>query len=394
MQVLTSGPCRCISIISKQTRPTFSLNLNISPTISKMSVPEKNKPRTSSDSQISRHQTGDVGILHRVAYKLYPPPRPNYGPNSLSRNSGRPTRIEKVLHTLFPPDITTDVPWYLPSLLRRLESAGSEFYRSHMGLEGADLASHVHDIRDRAWAIEGAQYPCIGRGWFLLPGLAGTESWQDVIVRAAKDGESILDMGCGLGQDVRRLRSETGLKTKLYAVDVEKEMWELGSALFGDGDPKIPVAEFLCADAQQYAPGFGSFGKGGSLEKLRGSIDVVLMSKFLDLFEWNASLSVLKTVVELSHIGTRVVCCCIGTQRGKACHHASEGGPAMYPMVHDDRSIHSLFMDLNVSTHGGTTWNVESELVDLKRWGFDEDDVACISHVEPMGLQFVATRLT
>lgn len=124
------------------------------------------------------------------------------------------------------------------------------FYSSYTGLEGEELANHVHTIRDRVWAF--APYPCTGRGLFLLPGLSGMKIWPEV-VEAAKDGKTILDLGCGLGQDIRRLRydavgssnsdvdsdgNDEAINLNLYASDARKGMWDMGGELFIDNDQK------------------------------------------------------------------------------------------------------------------------------------------------------------
>lgn len=108
----------------------------------------------------------------------------------------------------------------------------------------------MHTIRDRVWAF--APYPCTGRGWFRLPGLSGMKIWPEV-VEAAKDGKTILDLGCGLGQDIRRLRydavgssvsdgdsdgNDEAMNLNIYASDARKGMWDMGCELFIDNDQK------------------------------------------------------------------------------------------------------------------------------------------------------------
>lgn len=62
-------------------------------------------------------------------------------------------------------------------------------------------------------------------------------------MNAGKEGKSILDLGCGLGQDLRQLRIESGAAAKLYATDADQEVWDLGLEMFDDGEK--PVANFL-----------------------------------------------------------------------------------------------------------------------------------------------------
>ncbi|OCK74558.1 hypothetical protein K432DRAFT_386739 [Lepidopterella palustris CBS 459.81] len=327
-----------------------------------------------------------LSYLTRIVHKLYPPPRPLYGPCSLSGTGNEPKGIASLLYKAFPPNLQTDVPWYSPSIATKLKASG-QLYSSYTGLEGTDLVRHVQTIRDRAWAI--APYPCIGRGWFLLPGLSGLKIWAEV-VETAKEGKTVLDLGCGLGQDLRRLRAEVGAAAKLYAIDARKEMWELGCELFCDG--KEPVAKFLCADARIRHPdnSNASLGDGGWLNEIRGSIDVVIMSQVLDLFFWSEQIAIGRTIVELSNVGTKVVGCTFGTVQGSAGEHKSEGDLGFSRMYHDDRSFGTLWLDIGKAT--ATTWKVEAELVELEEWGFDEDDIAWMTEPIPRGLNFVVIR--
>ena len=339
-----------------------------------------------------------------LVHKLLPPPRPLYGPCTLIGDGNEPEGIKRQLYKFFPPPLQTDVPWYSPSLTTKVTEYGG-FYSSYIGLEGEELARHVHTIRDRVWAF--APYPCIGRGWFLLPGVSGLKIWPEV-VEAARDGKTVLDLGCGLGQDLRRLRSEAvgdgdgeATNLSLYASDVRKEMWDMGGELFRDNDnQKQPVAKFLCADARRIRldgrPG-ASFGNGGRLEEIRGRVHVVMMSQLLDLFFWQDQLAVGKTIVELSHVGTKVIGRTFGVVKGEAGEFEREGDLGFPRMYHDVHSLGMLWWYIGENTH--TSWKVEVEEVEFDHWGFDEDDIAWLKEPSskglrhtPKGLQFVIVR--
>lgn len=337
--------------------------------------------------------------LSCFVHKVFPPPRPLYGPCTLIGDGNEPQGIKRQLYKIFPPPLQTDVPWYSQSLKSRIADHG-DFLSSYTGLQGEELAQHIHAIRDWVWAL--APYPCIGRGWFLLPGVSGLRVWPDV-VEAARDGQTILDLGCGLGQDLRRLQSEaigdgktptpptTTTSLSLYASDVRREMWDMGCELFRD---KQPVAKFLCADARRVRldgrPG-ASFGEGGGLEEIRGRVDVVMMSQLLDLFFWHDQLAVGRTIVELSHVGTKVVGCTLGVVEGGAGEVQREGDLGLLRMYHDVHSFGTLWWDIGEST--GTSWKVEVEEVEFDQWGYDDDDIAWLKEPSPKGLKYTLTGL-
>lgn len=339
-----------------------------------------------------------------LVHKAFPPPRPLYGPCTLIGDGNEPQGIKRQLYKFFPPPLQTDVPWYSQSLNSKIAEHG-DFLSSYTGLQGEELAQHIHTIRGRVWAL--APYPCIGRGWFLLPGgVSGLWVWPDV-VEAARDGQTILDLGCGLGQDLRRLQAEAigdgnketpTTKLNLYASDVRREMWDMGCELFrdknGNGKQQPVAAKFLCADARRVRldgrPG-ASFGEGGRLEEIRGRVDVVMMSQLLDLFFWHDQLAVGRTIVELSRVGTKVVGCTFGVVEGGAGEVQREGDLGLLRMYHDVHSFGTLWWDIGEST--GTSWKVEVKEVEFDQWGYDGDDIAWLKEPSPKGLKCTPTGL-
>ncbi|KAJ5156470.1 hypothetical protein N7492_009273 [Penicillium capsulatum] len=315
--------------------------------------------------------------LSRRLHSKFPPPRPRYGP-APARYLNEPRGcFHRLLFKALPPPLQTDVPWYSPSLDSRIEEF-RKFFTAYTGNDDVDLAQVVHRVRDRAWAL--MPYPCLGRGWFLLPGLAGLDIWPQV-VEAARCGQSILDLGCGLGQDLRMLHSDSGGAGKLYAADGIPEMWELGCELFQDHEKQ--VAKFLCADLRRYC----STLKKGDV----GSIDVIITSGFLDLFDWCGQMDIMQTLPYISHIGTKVIGCAFGTAQHDG-SEVSESDRAVTGMFHSPNTFRAFWHDLGSKTL--TNWSVECGLIELSDWGFDQDDLACMVQPEPKLLQFVVTRVS
>jgi hypothetical protein len=90
--------------------------------------------------------------------------------------------------------VPTDVPWYDSSIGNKLDQS-LEFFEESTGLQRKELKEVLYWVRNRAWATD--QYPCFGLWWFLLPGIEGVKWWDDVVVKGLKEGNVVVDMGCG-----------------------------------------------------------------------------------------------------------------------------------------------------------------------------------------------------
>ena len=200
-------------------------------------------------------------------------------------------------------------------------------------------------------------------------------------MNAGKEGKSILDLGCGLGQDLRQLRIESGAVAKLYATDADQKVWDLGLEMFSDN--KKPVVKFFCADASKK-------NFGGKLDEIIGTIDIVITSQLLDLFWFYGQLEVLENVVRLSKIGTKVMGCTIGTADGEALEYKSDGYGPFSRFYHSRDSLEILWIDVGTKTN--TKWRVEAEIVDLESWGLNREDFAWMTKPTPRGASFIATR--
>lgn len=84
----------------------------------------------------------------------------------------------------------------------------------------------------------------------------------------------LLDLGCCLGQDLRRLVFDGVPSDHLVGVDLHPEFIEQGWELFGDRETL--KAKFVTANVLDDIP-------GSPLHKLHGSIDMVHIASFLHL---------------------------------------------------------------------------------------------------------------
>ncbi len=216
------------------------------------------------------------------------------------------------------------------------------------------------------------EYPCIGEWLFLLPSISAFPNYH-VILSRVKDSATVLDLGCSMGQDLRRLTADGAPSENMYASDLHPQLWDIGYDLFRDRDTM--KAHFIEADI---------FDSNSPLQTLHGKIDIIIACQFLHLFSWKGQLDALKKVVEMSRPGA----CLIGYQIGRE-NPLEVQRPWGVMYYHDVDSFNKLWRE--VARETDTNWKLEAELVSLTQWGMEKEDFEWMS-ADSRGLNFVVTR--
>ncbi|PHH78468.1 hypothetical protein CDD80_6811 [Ophiocordyceps camponoti-rufipedis] len=130
-------------------------------------------------------------------------------------------------------------------------------FENYSGISPSDAVSHIHQIRDRAFKV--TPYPCVGRYLFLELSLSRTPFYEDIKQRLIH-GEKFLDLGCGFGQELRKLALDGVPTRNLYGCDLNAEFIRLGYEVFLDKgknqmtffetDILDPESELRCLDGQ------------------------------------------------------------------------------------------------------------------------------------------------
>ena len=130
-------------------------------------------------------------------------------------------------------------------------------------------------------------YPCLGHWGFLELTARRSPNFEEVIERI-KAGGKYLDVGCCVGQDIRKLTYEGAPSENMYGSDLRNEFMDIGYELFLDKDTL--KATFIAADI---------FDPESDLKQIEGKIDIVNAGSFFHLWEYEEQVKAAKRVVAL-----------------------------------------------------------------------------------------------
>lgn len=200
--------------------------------------------------------------------------------------------------------------------------------------------------RDRAWEVKA--YPCIGQFRFLDLSMMRLDVYPRIL-ESLKSGGKLLDLGCCLAQDIRKLVADGVPAENLYGVEYEAPFIDIGYDLFKDRDTL--KSHFMQGDVLEKSP-------EAPLNKLKASIDIIHLGMVLHVFDREEQLTALERCVEIlkSQPGTLIVGQAVGHAEGKL-SPAAEG---RYSFKHSDKTFRELISDLERRT--GATFRVKAEL--------------------------------
>lgn len=169
------------------------------------------------------------------------------------------------------------------------------------------------------------------------------------ILKTLTSGGKLLDLGCCLAQDIRKLVADGVPAENLYGAEYEAPFIEVGYDLFKDRNTL--KVHFMQADVLDPNP-------ETQLHQLKGRIDIVHMGMVLHVFNREEQLTALQSCVEIlkPELGTLIVGQAVGHSEGKL-SPAHEG---KFSFKHSDNTFRKLIEDLEIKT--GAKFRVKAEL--------------------------------
>ncbi|KAF2686996.1 hypothetical protein K458DRAFT_363448 [Lentithecium fluviatile CBS 122367] len=238
-----------------------------------------------------------------------------------------------------------DMPWFLKEV-QNLEPEARELFEKYCMIPSDDVLSHVKQFRDKAFKIR--PYPCLARFTFLEVGLTLSPQYAEILQRV-KDGDTFLDLGCCVGQDIRKLVFDGAPSENTYGSDREKAFMDIGYDLFLDKDTLKTT--FIGADI---------FDAESDLKDLAGKIDIIHTAFFFHLWDLEGQTQAVRRVVQLfkDKVGSLLV----GRQLGNIKGGTSEKGR----FRHDAESFAQMWK--KVGEEMGMEWKVDAWLGEEDLW--------------------------
>ena len=169
--------------------------------------------------------------------------------------------------------------------------------------------------------------------------------YREVVERLTTTDQRFLDLGCGFGQDIRRLMFEGVPSSRLTGIDVTDAFIELGFQLFQD---RVELRDrFLIADVTEELPA-----------ELSGKFHIIYCGMFFHLWGWEDQKIISKRVIKLLNLekGSMI----FGFQLGSVTGHERRSQVVASGNIykHNPQSLNELWEEIGQET--GTKWKVKA----------------------------------
>ncbi|PVI04713.1 hypothetical protein DM02DRAFT_716160 [Periconia macrospinosa] len=242
----------------------------------------------------------------------------------------------------------------------------TELFEVYAKIPADRVKEHIKKIRDDAFKIH--PYPCLATFTFLDLLITESRRYGEVLERV-KNGDKFLDLGCCVGQDVRKLVFDGAPSENTYGADLAQGFLDIGYRLFLD--ESTLKTKFLAADI---------FDPESSLKQLDGQLDIVYASMFLHLFDYDHCVKAAHRIIKL--FKDKPDCLFMGGNLGQleAGHiPGSKVGAERYR--HNAESFTQMWAKVGEDT--GTKWQVDAYLKDEDLYAKAEKFGVKLSFIPP-----------
>ncbi|KAB8205540.1 hypothetical protein BDV34DRAFT_235242 [Aspergillus parasiticus] len=239
---------------------------------------------------------------------------------------------------------STSTSQWDPELIGDIIGPGAkELLEIYSGIPPADVNLHVARIAKQGWEI--APYPCFRLASFLNLELSRLPVYPRIVDRV-KQGALLIDLGCGLGQDIRRLAYDGAPSENMLGLDLREEVIELGYDLFKDRDTLR--ATFLAQDFFEDTP---------VLREMIGKIEIINSRLFMHLWDWAGQVRVGQRMIELLTPQGGLI---TGLHSGgrESGNHKAEGWIERF--IHNEMSFRQMWIEIERLTGAHCTLEISA----------------------------------
>ena len=173
--------------------------------------------------------------------------------------------------------------------------------------------------------------------------------YGEVLDRLTTQSQTLLDAGCCLGQDLRKLAFDGAPSSSLYGMDVESSFFDLGFDLFLDKE-KLAGATFVSGNLLH---------DGALFPQLEGAIDIIHASSLLHLFTWEEQINVATRLVGFTKAkaGSMIIGRQVGAENAGEYRGLNEESTSYR---HNVESFEKFWADVGEKT--GSSWKTIARL--------------------------------
>ncbi|EKM48276.1 uncharacterized protein PHACADRAFT_266453 [Phanerochaete carnosa HHB-10118-sp] len=127
------------------------------------------------------------------------------------------------------------------------DDAETEFVSELTGIKDpVELKKHVLQVQREAYAIY--PYPCIRICGFVKTKISRFPAYKDLLqLGKERPGALFLDVGCGVGNDTRKVVLDGFPNNQIIASNLHAELWDVGHKVFKSTPESFPV-KFVAGD--------------------------------------------------------------------------------------------------------------------------------------------------
>ncbi|MCJ1369098.1 hypothetical protein MMC20_000306 [Loxospora ochrophaea] len=159
----------------------------------------------------------------------------------------------------------------------------------------------------------------------------------------------LIDVGCGFGQDLRKLVYDGVASERLIGLDIRNDFLELGYELFLDR--ATFTGKFIAANVFDHSV-------DSPVQSIQSQMDVVHAASFLHLFGWDEQIQACRGLSQLlkNEPGTMILGRHIGSRESGEYPHKTN--PSGVTFSHDPTTFETMWRD--VSRRTNTEWQVSA----------------------------------